>query len=78
MKPGTTLNKNDFENLSLKELWKISLQDQLTAENLEKLKLQFDNAYEDIKLRFEDKVSKINKVMIYYQLSWKLLKFLLL
>ena len=24
LKPGTTLNKNDFENLSLKDLWKIS------------------------------------------------------
>ena len=24
LKPGTTLNRNDFENLSLKDLWKIS------------------------------------------------------
>ena len=23
LKPGTTLNQNDFENLSLKDLWKI-------------------------------------------------------
>ena len=23
LKPGTTLNKNDFESLSLKDLWKI-------------------------------------------------------
>jgi hypothetical protein len=26
LKPGTTLNQNDFENLSLKDLWKIPLQ----------------------------------------------------
>ena len=26
LKPGTTLNMNDFENLSLKDLWKLSFQ----------------------------------------------------
>ena len=61
LKPGTTLNQNDFENLSLKELWKISLQKNELNENLEKLKNQFDNASEDIKLRFEDKVTKIQQ-----------------
>ena len=30
-------------------------------EDLEKLKNQFDNASEDIKLRFEDKVTKIQQ-----------------
>ena len=59
LKPGTTLNKNDFENLSLKDLWKFSFEKQEINQNLEKLKNQFDNAAEDIKLRFEDKVSKI-------------------
>ena len=28
LKPGTTLNQNDFEDLSLKELWKVPLQKQ--------------------------------------------------
>ena len=28
LKPGTTLNQNDFENLNLKDLWKIPLQKQ--------------------------------------------------
>ena len=59
LKPETTLNKNDFENLGLKDLWKLSFQKEILNQNLEKLKSQFDNAAEDIKLRFEDKVSKI-------------------
>ena len=59
LKPGTTLNKNDFENLTLKDLWKMSFEKQNFTNDLEKLKNQFDNAYEDIKLRFEDKVLKI-------------------
>jgi len=59
LKPETTLNLNDFEYLSLKDVWKLSFQKQEINSNLEKLKNQFDNAAEDISLRFEDKVSKI-------------------
>ena len=61
LKTGTTLNQNDFEKLSLKEIWKIPLQKQELNSDLEKLKNQFENAYEDIKLRFEDKVTKIQQ-----------------
>ena len=61
LKPETTLNKNDFKNLTLKDLWKLSFQKQELNSDLEKLKKQFDNASEDIKLRFEDKVSKIQQ-----------------
>ena len=61
LKPGTTLNHNDFENLNLKELWKVSLKKQELNTDLEKLRNQFDNASEDIKLRFEDKVTKIQQ-----------------
>ena len=61
LKSGTTLNQNDFENLTLKELWKIPLQNQDLNTNLEKLKNQFENASEDIRLRFEDKVAKIQQ-----------------
>ena len=38
LKPGTTLNKNDFENFNLKDLWKISFQKQELNKDLEKLK----------------------------------------
>ena len=61
LKPETTLNKNDFENLTLKDLWKLSFQKKDINNDLEKLKNQFDNASEDIKLRFEDKVTKIQQ-----------------
>ena len=61
LKPGTTLNQNDFENLSLKDLWKIPLEKKELNDDLDKLKNQFDNASEDIKLRFEDKVTKIQQ-----------------
>ena len=59
LKEETTLNINDFENLSLKDLWKLSFQKQEINNDLEKLRKQFDNAYEDITFRFEDKVTKI-------------------
>ena len=59
LKPGTTLNKNDFDSLSLKDLWKISFENQELINDLDKLKNQYDDAAQDIVLRFEDKVSKI-------------------
>ncbi len=61
LKPGITLNKNDLDNLSLKDFWKISLQKDEINKNLEKLKNQFENASDDIKIRFEDKVTKIQQ-----------------
>ena len=61
LKPGTTLNLNDFEDLSLKDLLKTSFEKQDLNTNLEILKNQFDDASEDIRLRFEDKVTKIQQ-----------------
>ena len=61
LKPGTTLNINDFESLSLKDLWKISFSNGQLNNDIEKLKNQFENASEDIRLRFEDKVTKIQQ-----------------
>ena len=55
------LESFNFEKLSLKDLWKVPLQNQEINNDLEKLKTQFENAYEDIKLRFEDKVTKIQQ-----------------
>ena len=76
LKPGTTLNKNDFENLNLKDLWKISLQKDNLNQDLEKLKNQFENASEDIKLRFEDKVNKIQQGDDLLPTVMKVVKFL--
>ena len=47
--------------MTLKDLWKIPLQKQELNNDLEKLKNHFENASEDIKLRFEDKVTKIQQ-----------------
>jgi DNA-directed RNA polymerase subunit beta len=49
---------NDF---NLKDIWKLTFSDEVTSQNLLKLKKQFDEANEDIKLRFEDKVIKIKQ-----------------
>ena len=61
LKSNLTLNVNDLENLHLKEIWKLSFIDNNVNTNLEKLKLQFENANDDIKLRFDDKVIKIQQ-----------------
>ena len=59
-------NNNDFENLTLKELWKLSFSNTEIVNNLDKLKNQFENASEDIRLRFEDKVKKYSRSDPYY------------
>ena len=51
----------DLDNLSIKEFWKLSFQDSQLNNNLLKLKKQFEDASEDIKNRFEDKVIKIKQ-----------------
>jgi len=61
LKPETTLNVNDLNSLSLKDIWKISFVDSKINENIQKLKRQFDNANDDIKARFDDKVIKIQQ-----------------
>ena len=47
--------------MNLKDIWKLSFSDEQLNDNLLKLKNQFDNASEDIKERFEDKVLKIKQ-----------------
>ncbi len=61
LKAGLTLNDNDLADLGLKDLWKISFKEDKINENILKLKNQYDNALEDINLRFDDKVNKIQQ-----------------
>jgi len=61
LKAGLTLNDNDLTNLGLKDLWKISFKEEKINENILKLKNQYDNALEDINIRFDDKVNKIQQ-----------------
>ncbi len=61
LKSGTTLNKNDLEALNLKEIFKFDFSDDKINSNLLLLKKQYENASEDIKVRFDDKVMKIQQ-----------------
>ena len=61
LKIGTSLNSNDLDSIALKDIWKIIFSDQKINENLQKLKKQYENANDDIKLRFDDKVIKIQQ-----------------
>jgi len=61
IKSDETLAGENLTSLSLKDMWKLSFADDNINNNLLKLKKQFDDANEDIKLRFEDKVIKIKQ-----------------
>ena len=58
---NTPIQTEQLDSLSLKDIWKLTFSDDQTGQNLLKLKKQFDEASEDIKLRFEDKVIKIKQ-----------------
>ena len=58
---NTPIEAEQLEALNLKDIWKLSFSDEQLNDNLLKLKKQFDNASEDIKERFEDKVLKIKQ-----------------
>jgi DNA-directed RNA polymerase subunit beta len=58
---NTPIESDQLNELNLKDIWKLSFSDDQLNQNLLKLKKQFDNASEDIKLRFEDKVIKIKQ-----------------
>ena len=64
---GVTLSEEIVFDLPVSELFKISIDDEKKMETLRQLRSQYDNAKTDIQERFEDKVLKSDKVMIYYQ-----------
>ncbi len=61
IQPEQSLKDSDLNPLNLKEIWKLNISNESTNNNLLKLKKQFDEANEDIRLRFEDKVIKIKQ-----------------
>jgi len=58
---GTKLTKEILDELSLNDFWKLSVKNPTKTSGMEKLKEQHNNAKEDIKIRFEDKVEKIRQ-----------------
>jgi DNA-directed RNA polymerase subunit beta len=58
---NSPIEKEQLTELNLKDIWKLTFTNDELNQNLLKLKKQFDEASEDIKLRFEDKVIKIKQ-----------------
>jgi DNA-directed RNA polymerase subunit beta len=58
---NSSIEEEQLNELNLKEIWKLSFSNDELNQNLLKLKKQFDEASEDIKSRFEDKVIKIKQ-----------------
>jgi DNA-directed RNA polymerase subunit beta len=59
--PNSNIETEQLNDLKLKDIWKLTFSDNQVSQNLLMLKKQFDDAHEDIKLRFEDKVIKIKQ-----------------
>ncbi len=58
---GTNLSEETIFNLSVADLFKISIEETKKIEALNQLKSQYENAKKDIQDRFEDKVLKIRQ-----------------
>ncbi len=61
LKTDEVIKEENLQLLSLKDIWKLSFSNNVLNNNILKLKKQFEDAFEDIKLRFEDKVIKIKQ-----------------
>ncbi len=61
IKENQPLKRDELQTLSLKDLLKLSYSNDEINNNILKLKKQFEEATEDIRLRFEDKVLKIKQ-----------------
>jgi len=55
------LTLEQLDELSLKDIWKLNFSEDQTNNNISTLNKQYEEAQEDIKLRFEDKVIKIKQ-----------------
>ncbi len=58
---GDTLDQNNINEIPITEIFKMNVKDSSKNEILEKLRDQYQNAIQDIKERFEDKVLKIRQ-----------------
>ena len=60
-KPEEVIDKNTLASMNIKEYWKLKFNSENINGKVLQLKNQFDTAYQDIQLRFEDKVLKIKQ-----------------
>ncbi len=60
-KPGDKINLDDLKNLKLNDYWKIEFEEEEVNKDLSIIKNQYSSVKQDIKERFEDKVTKIQQ-----------------
>ncbi len=61
IKSGNKITKENLEKLDLNDYWKMSFSENNTNDDLQLLKEQYTKVKHDIKVRFEDKVEKIQQ-----------------
>jgi len=61
LKAGAILDKETMNDMGIQDYWKLQFKNENINSKVLQLKDQFDSAYKDIKLRFEDKVLKIKQ-----------------
>ncbi len=61
IKSGNKISSEDLERLDLNDYWKMSFKEENTNKDIQILKQQYTKVKHDIKIRFEDKVEKIQQ-----------------
>jgi len=61
IKKDSELSKEDLEEIALANIWKLKFNEEKTNQDLEILKDQYNDVQKGIKIRFEDKVEKIQQ-----------------
>tara|TARA_Y100000590_G_scaffold47153_1_gene49949 strand:+ start:491 stop:4582 length:4092 start_codon:yes stop_codon:yes gene_type:complete len=61
LKAKNNVTQEDLEKINLNDFWKMQFEDSKTNDDLKILKEQYLNVSQDIKLRFKDKVEKIQQ-----------------
>ena len=61
LQTGISLKDDQLNQMNIKDFWKLNFNNDQINQNLLKIKKQYEQANEDIKLRFEDKVIKIKQ-----------------
>ena len=61
IKSGNKISPEDMDIFNLNDYWKITFDNQQTNKDIQILKQQYNKVKEDIKIRFDDKVQKIQQ-----------------
>jgi len=61
IKSGNKINKENIDKLDLNDYWKMSFKEENTNKDIKMLNQQYIKVKQDIKVRFEDKVEKIQQ-----------------